>query len=140
MRTDRIHKNFSTLLFTSVITLPFALITQDWCWRYEWKSPGIPQKNNKTIFSLQCSTFCIFVVVMTIHLKNCDSSHFFIGLLYEFLVTFDSFTSSLQEDIFMTGLPVVQEDILHLFSPETMTLATVGFSYHQVLKKNLQFK
>jgi len=28
----------------------------------------------------------------------------------------------------MTGLPVVQEDILHLFSPETMTLATVGFS------------
>lgn len=31
----------------------------------------------------------------------------------------------------MTGLPVVQEDILHLFSPETMTLATAGFSYLQ---------
>lgn len=66
-----------------------------------------------------------FLVVMTINFdssKKIDSSDFF-GLLYEFLVTFDRFTSSFQEDIYMTGLPVVQEDILHLFSPETMTLA-----------------
>lgn len=71
-----------------------------------------------------------------LHFCSCDDNTleklwqftFYIGLLYEFLVTFDSFTSSLQEDIWQ----VVQEDILHLFSPETMTLATVGFSYLQV--------
>ncbi len=38
----------------------------------------------------------------------------------------------------MTGLPVVQEDILHLFSSETMTLATVDFSYLKLAREKIK--